>query len=72
MKAKKEFIQAEIWGRLIPGWEAFGNKSYQFMATVFCHTKPERARIPGYVSALRLKDGGKQADTGMIYFQTPP
>jgi hypothetical protein len=53
-------------------WEASGNKSYKFIGTVFCRTKPENARIPGYVRIFRLKNGGKQADTCMIYFQTPP
>ncbi|MDR1403463.1 MAG: hypothetical protein LBJ60_07175, partial [Tannerellaceae bacterium] len=50
-----------------PPKELSGNKSYKFIGTVFCQTKPESARIPGYVSAFRLKDGGKQADKCMIY-----
>jgi hypothetical protein len=28
--------------------------------------------LPKQFSIFRLKDGGKQADTCMIYFQTPP
>ncbi|MDR1403736.1 MAG: hypothetical protein LBJ60_08565 [Tannerellaceae bacterium] len=57
---------------MTPPKEASGNKLYKIIGTVFCKPKPENARIPGYVSIFRLKDGGKQADKCMIYFQTPP
>jgi hypothetical protein len=38
----------------------------------FCGTKPENARIPGYVSIFGLKYGEKQNGKCDVYFQTAP
>jgi hypothetical protein len=34
-----------------------GNKRHKFIGDVFCGTKPENARIPGYVRIFGLKYG---------------
>ncbi|MDR1455981.1 MAG: hypothetical protein LBJ01_10050, partial [Tannerella sp.] len=45
---------------------------HKFIGDVFCGTKPENARIPGYVSIFGLKYGEKQNDKCDDYFQTVP
>jgi hypothetical protein len=52
--------------------ELSGNKRHKFIGDVFCGTKPENARIPGYVSIFGLKYGEKQNGKCDVYFQTAP
>ncbi|MDR2765529.1 MAG: hypothetical protein LBB90_10945, partial [Tannerella sp.] len=47
-------------------------KPSKFTGDVFCHPTTENARIPGYVSIFRRKQGEKQTRKWVVYFQTAP
>jgi hypothetical protein len=44
-----------------------GNKRYKFTGNVFCNTKTENVRIPGYVTIFRRKDCEKQTRKWIVY-----
>ncbi|MDR2041776.1 MAG: hypothetical protein LBP98_05600, partial [Tannerella sp.] len=47
-------------------------KPSEFTGNVFCITKPENVRIPGYVIIFGLKECEKQTRKWMVYFLTAP
>jgi hypothetical protein len=52
--------------------ELSGNKRYKLTGDVFCRTKTENVRIPGYVIIFKMQYGEKQTRKCTVYFLTVP